>query len=216
MPDVPPWDFGVLLAKERETLGFYLSDHPLRKFELEYNSFATVHLGEPDTFGNKEFVVAVGVVTEMRTKIDRSGRTMAFFKLDDLTGSCECLMFSKNYEEYGTCIKTESTVMVKGRVESSGDAIKLHVEESYPLEEVREKFTTKLLLLTDEKKHDSETIQKIKVILDEHMGDTPVYLSVRMNGGKRDFYLDQKIKLETEAIKKLTNLLGENGLRYLT
>jgi len=216
LPDIPPWDFGVLLAKERETLGFYLSDHPLRKFELEYNSFATVHLGEPDTFGNKEFVVAVGVVTEMRTKIDRSGRTMVFFKLDDLTGSCECLMFSKNYEEYGTCIKTESTVMVKGRVESSGDAIKLHVEESYPLEEVREKFTTKLLLLTDEKKHDSETIQKIKVILDEHMGDTPVYLSVRMNGGKRDFYLDQKIKLETEAIKKLTNLLGENGLRYLT
>ncbi len=216
LPDIPPWDFGVLLAKERETLGFYLSDHPLRKFELEYNSFATVHLGEPDTFEDKEFVVAVGVVTEMRTKIDRSGRTMAFFKLDDLTGSCECLMFSKNYEEYGTCIQTESTVMVKGKVESSGDAIKLHVEESYPLNEVREKFTTKLLLLTDEKKHDSETIRKIKVILNEYMGDTPVYLSVRINGGRRDFYLDQKIKLELKAIKELTKLLGENGLRYLT
>ncbi|VAX17704.1 DNA polymerase III alpha subunit [hydrothermal vent metagenome] len=216
LPELPPWDFGVLLAKERETLGFYLSDHPLRKFELEYRSFATVHLGEPDTFGNKEFVVAVGVVTDMRTKIDRSGRTMAFFKLDDLTGSCECLMFSKNYEEFGTCIKTESTVMVKGKVESSGDAIKLHVDESYPLEEVREKFTAKLLLYTDDKKHDNETIKKIKEILDEHIGDTPVYLSVRTNGGKRDFYLDRKIKLEADAITKLLKLLGENGLRYLT
>lgn len=216
LPDMPPWDFGVLLAKERETLGFYLSDHPLRKFELEYRSFATVHLGEPDTFGSKEFVVAVGVVTDMRTKIDRSGRTMAFFKLDDLSGSCECLMFSKNYEEFGTCIKTESTVMVKGKVESSGDAIKLHVDESYPLEEVREKFTSKLLLYTDDKKHDNETIRKIKEILDEHIGDVPVYLSVKINGGKRDFYLNRKIKLEADAVRKLTKLLGENGLRYLT
>lgn len=216
LPDLPPWDSTVLLAKERETLGFYLSDHPLRKFELEYGSFASVHLGEADTFESKEFVMAVGVVTETRTKIDRSGRTMAFFKLDDLSGSCECLMFSKNYEEYGSCIKTESTVMVKGKIESSGDAIKLHVDESYPLEEVRNKFTKKILLYTDDKKHDNETIIKIKEILDEHLGDIPVYLSVKTNNGSRDFYLNQKIKIEDAAINKIIELLGKGGIKYLT
>ena len=216
LQDLPPWDNGILLAKEREILGFYLSDHPLRKYELEYNSFASVHLGEADTFERKDFVVAVGVITSVRTKIDRSGRNMVFFKLDDFSGSCECLMFSKNYEEYGDCIKTESTVFVKGKVESSGDAIKLHVEESYPLEEVRLKMTKKLLLYTDNKKHDNETISKIKNILEEYSGDIPVYLSVKMNNQKRDFYLDRKIKLSNEAINKLIQILGESGIKFLT
>ncbi|MEN8192641.1 MAG: DNA polymerase III subunit alpha [Bacteroidota bacterium] len=215
LPEILPWDFGVLLAKERETLGVYLSDHPLRKFELEYRSFAGVHLGEPDTFEGKDFVVAVGVVTDFRTKIDRSGRTMAFFKVDDFSGSCECLMFSKNYEEYGHCIKTESTVLVKGKIESSGDAIKLHVEESHPLEEVRTKLTKKLLLYTDDTKHDNNTIKEVKEILDKYNGNIPVYLSVKTNNGLRDFYLDRKINLTDETIKSLSNLLGESGIKFL-
>lgn len=216
LPNIEPWDFGVLLAKERETLGVYLSDHPLRKFEIEYRSFAGVHLGEPETFEGKDNVIAVGVVTDFRTKIDRSGRTMCFFKIDDFGGSCECLMFSKVYEEYGAHIQTEATVLVKGRVESSGDAIKLHAEESYPLNEVRSKLTNKLLLYTDGSKHDNQTITKINEILGEHHGNIPVYLSAKMQNGIRDFYLDQKIELSDILISKLVNLLGESGIKYLS
>lgn len=105
--------------------------------------------------------------------------------------------------------------MVKGKIESSGDAIKLHVDESYPLEEVRKKFTKKILFYTDEKKHNNETIIKIKEILDEHLGDIPVYLSVKTNNGSRDFYLNQKIKIEDVVIDKIIELLGKGGIKYL-
>jgi len=125
-------------------------------------------------------------------------------------------MFSKNYEEYGSCIKTESTVVVKGKIESSGDAIKLHVEESYPLEEGSKKLTKKLLLYTNDQKHDNETIIKIKKILEEHIGDIPVYLSVKTHKGNRDFYLNQKIKIEDAVIKKITDILGIGGIKYIT
>ena len=50
LPNVETWPANVRLAKERDVLNFYLSDHPLRKYEREYNSFASVHLGEPETF----------------------------------------------------------------------------------------------------------------------------------------------------------------------
>ncbi|MCK7523187.1 MAG: OB-fold nucleic acid binding domain-containing protein [Ignavibacteriales bacterium] len=53
----------------------------------------------------KDDVRVCGVVTELKTKFDKSGRTMAFFTLDDLTGSCECLMFSKAYDEFGKFVE---------------------------------------------------------------------------------------------------------------
>lgn len=216
LPNIEVWPPNVRLAKEREVLNFYLSDHPLRKFELEYNSFASVHLGEAETFEGKEFVVAVGVVTEFRTKIDRSGREMAFFKIDDFSGSCECLMFSKVYEEFGTCIVPESTVLVRGNLESTGDSIKIHAESAYPLEDSRNKFAKKVFLILNSENHNEYTISKIKKILTAHAGSIPVYLRLRTNGTKRDFYLNQKITISDSSISELINLLGENSLKYLS
>lgn len=215
LPEMEPWSTNIRLAKEREVLNFYLSDHPLRKLELEYKSFATVHLGETNTFEGKEFVVAVGVVTEFRTKIDRSGREMAFFKIDDFSGSCECLMFSKVYSEYGDCIKPESTVLVKGNLESTGDSIKIHAESAVSLSEARDKFTTKILLTLNSEKHDNKTVNQIKNIISENSGQIPVYLRLFLEDGKKDFYLNQKVQLNNSLVSKLINLLGENSIKYL-
>ena len=68
LPEIEAWSTRERLAKERIVLGFYLSDHPLRKFSTDYYSFSTVHLGEPETFAGSESVRAVGVITEVRTK----------------------------------------------------------------------------------------------------------------------------------------------------
>ncbi|MBU0474040.1 MAG: DNA polymerase III subunit alpha [Bacteroidetes bacterium] len=216
LPNIKPWPQNVRLAKEREVLNFYLSDHPLRKYELEYKSFASVHLGEAETFEGKEYVVAIGVVTEFRTKIDRSGKEMAFFKIDDFSGSCECLMFSKNYGEFGNCLIQESTVIVRGNIESTGDSIKIHVEDAFPLEEARAKFTKKILLNLNSESHNEETITKMKKILGTYSGSIPVYLRLHTNGTMRDFYLNQKISITESSISDLLNLLGENGIKYLS
>ena len=122
------------LAREREVTGFYVTGHPLRKYDIEYKSFATIHLGETEEQKEIENARACGVITDLKTKIDKSGRTMAFFTLDDFSGSCECLMFSKIYEKYGKYVKEEECVFIIGDTESSGDAIKLHINEVIPSE----------------------------------------------------------------------------------
>jgi DNA polymerase-3 subunit alpha len=94
------WTEKETLSLERKVIGFYLTDHPLRKYETEYKSFATVHLGETEDIEEMDDVKVCGVITDLKTKIDKSGKLMAFFKLDDFSGSCECLVFSKVYAEY--------------------------------------------------------------------------------------------------------------------
>lgn len=220
LPDVEPWSEKEKLARERQVLGFYLSSHPLSKYEVEYNSFATIKLGETEDFeeGTTEVVRAIGVVTDFRTKIDKSGKIMAFFKIDDLTGSCECLMFSKVYEKYGLCIKEEATIIVKGRPESSGDAIKLHIDEAYNLSEAKNIYADKLVIYVDEQFHNEEVIKNLKPILASHQGEKRTFLCVLNNGVmKEKFLLDRyKTDLSDELIGKLTKLIGTENFRFLT
>ncbi len=216
LPDVPPWDDKTKLAKEREALGFYLSDHPLTRYESEYRSFATVHLGEPETFKDGEIVRACGVITSVRTKIDKSGRQMAFFNLDDFTGSCECLMFSKIYADYSKHILEESTVLVKGRVESSGDSIKLHAEEAISLDEAKSRLTKKLCVEFYSGKNSEEDVRQLRELLEQYPGNTPVVIVVRNNGSRRNFYTDYKIDMQPEIISKLNDRIGEENIVYLT
>ncbi|MCF8412000.1 MAG: DNA polymerase III subunit alpha [Melioribacteraceae bacterium] len=215
--DVESWSHDVNLAKEREVLGFYLTDHPLSKFEKEYESFAAIHLGEPETYIEGENSIrACGVVTDVKTKIDKSNRQMAFFKLDDFSGSCECLMFASVYEKFGQYVQPEATIMITGRLESSGDAVKLHAEEIMPLNEARGKLTKKLLIVLDEKVHNEETVTKLKNLFEEYSGNIPVFLCVMNKSSRREFYIDLKVSLKDKLIQQLEDLVGPNSFQYLT
>ncbi len=216
-PELPPeikWSSQEELSKEREVLGFYLTSHPLAKYELEYRSFATVHLGEPEILEEVETVRAIGVITDLKTKIDRSGKTMAFFTLDDFSGSCECLMFGSTYEKCGGVLKEEASVMVVGRPESSGDSIKLHIESATPLDTIKSQLTRSLKIILDSDHYNLELVQRFKKLFSRHSGPIPIILQVNENGSRaRSFYLkDLRVTINDELIKELKKLVGEENI----
>src|SRR3989339_2071154 len=203
LPNIRPWETKERLAKEREVLGFYLTDHPLRKYEIEYNSFATVHLGEMETYKFNESVRACGVVTEVRTKIDKRGNQMVFFKLDDFSGSCECLMFSKVFATCENLIVLESTILVTGKLESSGDAVKLHVDEAISLDDAKQKLTKRIGIIIDKNTNQSNTVTEIKKLIEENEGSIPVLICLKDNGAIREFHINYKISFNSEFIPKV-------------
>ncbi|HPN39071.1 MAG TPA: DNA polymerase III subunit alpha, partial [Melioribacteraceae bacterium] len=216
LPNVEPWDTKEKLAREREVLGFYLSSHPLSNFTTEYNSFAAGNLGEAGDFTDGTNVYVCGVITDVKTKIDKSNKLMAFFKIDDFSGSCECLAFSKVYDVFGKYIEKENPVLVSGRVEAAGDGIKLHADEVYSLVEARYKLTKKIILYLDETIHKEDTIKKLGKILDNYDGSLPVYASLLQGDKRRDFYLAKRISLSDSCIKEIVEVLGEDSIRFST
>jgi DNA polymerase III subunit alpha len=214
LKSVERWSSKDTLAKEREVTGFYVTGHPLRKYDIEYKSFATIHLGETEEQKEIENARACGVITDLKTKIDKSGRSMAFFTLDDFSGSCECLMFSKIYEKYGKYIKEEDCVFIVGDTESSGDAIKLHINEVIPLKEAKEKFTESVKLFFEKSRNTTETISELKKILTKHSGKIPVYLHFFHNGSKPRFFLlkNFRVKISDEFVKEIVAVLGEDSI----
>ncbi len=213
LPDVEPWPDNIRLAKEREVLGFYLTGHPLYKYEIEYYSFSNVRLGNSAELEDGKTIRACGVITEMRTKTDKSGGKMAFFRLDDFSGSCDCIVFSKNFKNISPVIKEENVVFVTGKVKGEGDSISIHVDDAASVEDIREKLTKRLLIKIKEKVK-AGLIKEIKEILARYKGSTPVYIAVEYNGGPRRFLIEQKVSVKTDLIEDLRKVLGTNPILF--
>jgi len=219
LPNVEEWSENEKLAREREMIGFYITGHPLRKHEIEYLSFATMRLGENEEIERIEKlsnVKACGVITELTTKIDKKGGTMAFFTIDDFTGSCDCLMFASTYKEYGKYLAQEAPVYLSGRPESSGDAIKLHIEEVIPLDQTREKLTKRVKISLEENGNTEEKLSMLKAILEKHPGRVQVLLEIHGNDyGIKGFLLSYQIRITDKFVKEVQKIFGEDSLYFL-
>jgi len=210
-----PWGEKERLKREREVTGSYVTGHPLRKYEAEYNSFAGLKIGETEDLTDMENIKACGVITEIRTKIDRAGKKMAFFTIDDFSGSCECLMFSKVYDEFGKHLKEEEPVFILGNLESSGDAVKIHVNKVIPMENAREELARSVRIKIDKEKIGIEKLSELKKVLIKHEGNCPVFLYVGENGSKGKLYSlsNNRIKLSDDFLLEIRNLFGNDSVK---
>ena len=215
--EVDEWSEKEQLAKEHEVVGFYVTGHPLTKYEIEYKSFANFHIGEVQENEEIENVRACGVITELRTKIDRAGNQMAFFTIDDFTGSCECLMFSKVYAEYGKYVQKEEPVFVVGNLESSGDTVKMHINKLLPIDVAKNELSGSIRINVNKEKVPPEKLHLLKPLLEKNEGKIPVFIQLFSNGSKSSVYAlnNNRVDLSTELFKDLNNLFGEDSFRII-
>jgi DNA polymerase-3 subunit alpha len=116
--EVKPADDRTRLAWEREFLGIYLSDHPLKRVESEMHVRTDTRCIEIVAELAGYEVRVGGVVREVRRRPDRSGRTMAFMELEDLTGSVSVTVFSRVLERATELLQVDTG----RRTRDAGDA----------------------------------------------------------------------------------------------
>ncbi len=215
LEEVVPWSEKERLGKEREAVGFYITGHPLQKYDVEYNSFTNFHIGKDEHINEDEVVKVCGVITSVRTKIDKAGNKMAFLTIDDFAGSCECIMFSKIFSSDGEYVEKEEPVLVIGRLESSGDAVKIHVNELVPLDKAREEHSKSININIMQDSISPQEITLLKPILEKNKGNTPVFLSLRGNGSRGSLYelKNFRVKVTRELINQVTEIFGKESIR---
>ncbi len=214
LPEIKNWNKDIQLSKERTVVGFYISDHPLRRYEIEYESFSTIHLGETEEFEIEGNVTACGVITALKTKLDKSNKPMAFFNLDDFTGSCECIVFSKTFEEYEKYIREDEVIVAIGNLESSGDSVKIQINKIIPIKKANDELVESVKILIDKNSVDEKRFSELKNIFINHEGNIPVYIALSENGSKVDLYSIEnfRVKIDYEFIEKVEKLFGEDSI----
>jgi DNA polymerase-3 subunit alpha len=216
LPLVEPWKESEVLAREKSVLGFYLSGHPLEKFRDEIEAFTTVQLGSPANVKPNSTVRACGIVASVKRKVDKKGNMMAFVTLEDFTGKGECIVFSDAFQKFGKHLVPEAMIMVIGRGETTGDLLKILVNEVVPLENVRARFTKSVAIAVNLDAVSEDTILEVRKIMERHRGKCTCYFSVAGGGkGKNSLYLSRTMTVEPSAqlIGLLRQLLGPSSVR---
>jgi DNA polymerase-3 subunit alpha len=215
LPNVAPWTESEKLSNEKLVLGFYVSGHPLLKYENEINAFATVHLGDVEGVKNGS-VRAAGVITAIKRKNDKNNRPMAFITIEDFTGKAECVVFSSVFKKCEALIKPEAMVLVEGNGEVSGDVIKIIASEIISMDKVREKFARRIFLLLNTDEVNDGTMAKLRLVLEKNKGNCQCYFNVI---GKEfsapQVFISRKFAINptNEFMDSIRSLLGKQSIK---
>lgn len=116
-------DILEILQKEKEMVGMYLSDHPLKRYEFELNAFTNCKLANLDDLvtecerEKKQMKVCVaGFINSVETKTSKSGKPYAKAVIEDFSGNYEMAFFGKDYETYMEYLKDHTAVFVEGEI----------------------------------------------------------------------------------------------------
>ena len=199
------------LAFEKEMLGLYVSDHPLMGLESALERKVDCTLADLEGAEDGKSIVVGGVVTGLQRKWTRKGDLMAVFTLEDLTHGAETMVFPRNFADYGHLLEDDRIVIVRARVDNRDDTPKLMAQSIEVFDTDRAGAAPPLRLNIRPNQLSDELIDRLKLVLVEHSGESPVYIdlstdtSVRLADG---FCVDTSNGL----IPELRVLLGADSV----
>jgi DNA polymerase-3 subunit alpha len=204
------------LSREKSVLGFYVSGHPLLKYRDEIEGLATAKLDEAQIVKPNSLVRVCGIISDIKKKIDKRGKTMAFVTIEDFTGKADCIVFADAFQKYIAILQVGSIVMMAGKNDGNEEAIKVIVNEIIGIEEVRKKFSKGVIInLNLDTTSEKDAFELVKLI-ERHKGSCQCLLNLSGSGlSNNSIYLTRKYTVDpsrqfTDAVKQL---LGQYAVR---
>ncbi len=133
-PNGDEWDKKLKLAFEKEMLGIYVSDHPLRGIAEQVRQAADYSLGDLDELKDGATGWFAGILASVERKPTKKGLMMAVTKLEDLDGQIEAVMFPQVYEKFRDIVVEDAVVRVRAKLEDSDRGKKLMVQLVEPFD----------------------------------------------------------------------------------
>ena len=217
------FDKSELLRMEKEVLGIYLSDHPLRAYSNiigKYSNFSTGDL-EDDAYNEKNFdgkrVKVVGIVESINKKFTKKQKIMEFVKFEDLYGTMELIVFPQKYEQYSDILNEDEILIVSGRLNIiEGEDPKILVDNIQSIKSIssveKQDDTEPKLFLRITKNMPSYILDKVKPILLNSKGNTQSKIFFKEK--KQNYLLGNEFRIscEDDTIDELVSLLGRENV----
>ena len=179
-PEVREFTSKEILQMEKEVMGLYLSGHPLSEYRGLLQQKKCTIIEELNLEWDRKWVTLGGIITTLKRTITRKGQTMAYFTLEDLTGSLEALIFPSNYLKLNKFLAEDLPVLVEGRLNFQEDQPKIMVDNLKPLDDLvnleETKSSSKLYLKIAPVYSERQIWEKLAPLVETYTGDTPLYL----------------------------------------
>lgn len=218
-PAIPEWPAEQRLAFEKETLGFYVSGHPLDRFAAELSRFSKKTIADLISEGKSTECRIAGIVTDFRTRRTKKGDLMAVFALEDLTGAVETVVFPGSYSKFESYMTADCPILISGRFEAEDERThKLIASDLQPLAGIAERNAKTLCIRACLSDLSPGSATMLHRLLEQHRGETGVELELyypsdfRVNILSADFV---KVKSSPELIEQIESICGPGSVHVL-
>ena len=222
-PEAPDWSEAVRLQGERETLGLYLTGHPIAQFEAGLNRFVTHRIGdlisdrpmETVRFGGGKTVTVAGLIDEVKK---RGPRTI--LSLDDRTGRLEVTLFEDVFQRYRDLVSKDALVLVEGslRFDEFGDSWRLSARKITELDKMREQQARRVVLKWPARPDSAALLGRLAEILTPFRpGPCPITVEYIGSGARGALTLGPEwtVRASRELLEKLESLMGRGGVQVV-
>ncbi len=210
LPDQKPWSQMEILTREKESLGYWISGHPIDPHRHIFECFCDLRLGDLDKSTDGRKVVIGGVLTKVKIQTSARGKTFGILNLEDYTGAGEVLIFSDLIDKRRMILQEGNTVVVFGTTSTrEGEKPKVKGDDLTLLSAAATEFPTALRLTIDSM--DEDMPEKISREISSHKGPSEVLIVFSQNGNRLVFKSTRfKIAPTAELIGKLKNIIGQD------
>ena len=212
-----------LMAYEKEMLGLYVTDHPLKGLEGRLGGNSDINLLDIKEEKDGSVKKVAGIVSSIRTITTRKGDLMAFVGLEDMSAHLEIIVFPSLFQQYRELLEEDAVIAVKGRIDKKEDEVKLIAMEVENIqagsngssESIAQTKRQELLRIRLQSAQLGEmTIKRLREILRANPGNVPVTMELAENDSvtKLKVGADFKVRRNNRLISELKELLGSEAV----
>ena len=217
LPDIPEWEERKRLALEKETVGFYITGHPLDNAMSEMKTVVDSDIHNLAEWGEDMPVRVGGLIRTCKRLKSKKGDPMAFLTLEDILETVEVIVFPEVYTRCEEHLASTDPVIVQGTVQKDERGAKIIAEAVIPLQEAREKYTEQVKIRLEADKISRPRLDAVKKVIYQFHGECPLVLTMHFAGlGEVDIEVmkDLTIKPCRGLSDSLEKILGYQPLFY--
>ena len=220
-PEVEPWSEAQLLAAEKETLGFFVTSHPLVHYGRELTSLSSppgFALGRLGDWSDQTPVTVGCMIGSVRRTVTRAKQQrMAMLTIEDLTGKAGAVAFPRAYERIERLLEPEKIVFLVGTVDCSRERPQIIVNDVIPIDDAIGKLTAAVLLRLPTTTDPAKKLGELRDVLAAHRGPCPVYIELTPAGRtdvRTTIRADRQWSAEPsrKLVDALTDMLGQENV----
>ncbi|MEM9538453.1 MAG: OB-fold nucleic acid binding domain-containing protein [Cyanobacteria bacterium P01_E01_bin.42] len=207
------------LKKEKEILGFYVSENPLNTIKHALDIISPASLSNLGDFKKRQKISAIALIASVKKIMTKKGDPMAFLQLEDLSGQVEGVVFPSAFGEIEEYLEDDARLIFWGNADKKDDKVQFIVESVEPVEEVK----MVMVELTIQEARDRRVQAQLKDILQKHAGNKadgakiPVVARIGRGQDSKLVRLDRKFWVQNDniAVTALKNANYEARSEYI-
>ena len=215
MPKIAEWDEKQLLALEKESLGFYITGHPLESYKNILEKFTDTNTISIKDKNNEATVGIGGIVRNTKIIKTKKGDLMAFVLLEDIYSSIEVIIFASVYASVKDLLVEDNIILVQGQMQKDENAVKILADTVIPIDDAEEKWIASIHFNLDITGTDKETLVNLSNILKKHPGTCRGYVHL-LNPEKTDIIISlpdaMNLKAGSSLTRDVNGFLGYNAV----